>query len=150
MVFFVEFAHRIQYFRKLSKLTVEDVAKELNISVGLYRKYETGYHSIPHQDISKLCDLFGITPNILYGYIPTEYAKLFAYVLDTWDGDTKALINMLAMYAIQPIETRRDVCGLCIFSAEQSIKDGTCDMELAKLIDFEYVKEAHKKLYKKG
>lgn len=137
---------RIKHFRQISGIYAEEVASGLGISIETYRKYESGVCSFPHEHIPKLCDILGITPNTLYGYIG-QYAALYGYVLDHWDGDIKALINFLGMYALQPIKLRRDTADLCVFNAEKAIEQGTADFHLVELLDIEHVKKALDKLF---
>lgn len=138
----MQIGQRIKKIRKAEKILAEDVASALNISVRTYRAYESDSHPFPSEHIAPLCKKLHITPNILFGEIDAEFSQMFAYVLENWNGDVVALINMMGAYAMQPKDLRRDTSDLCLFNAEKSIEQGTADQRLAELVNIEYLKSA--------
>lgn len=144
----MQIGQRIKNIRKAEKISAEEMANCLNISLSAYRKYESDYIPFPHEHVLPVCHRLHITPNILYGNIDEEFSSLFAYVLDNWNGDIVALINVMGAYAMQPADLRRDTSDLCIFNAEKSIEQETADKRLAELVNIDYVKKALEKLFK--
>ena len=143
----MKIGQRIKNIRRAEKISSKDVAKSLGISVSTYRTYENDYVTLPHKYVSPICAILRITPNILYGNIDAEFSTMFAYVLDNWNGDVVALINMMGAYAMQPKELRRDTSDLCIFNAEMSIEQGIADPRLAELVNIKQLKQAIERLY---
>lgn len=144
----MQIGQRVKNIRKAEKISAEDVASALGISVRTYRAYESDSHPFPSEHIAPLCKKLHITPNILFGEIDAEFSQMFAYVLENWNGDVVALINMLGAYAMQPTDLRRDTSELCIYNAKKSIEQGTADKRLAELVDIDYVEQALEKLWK--
>lgn len=144
----MQIGQRVKNIRKAEKISAEDVASALGISVRTYRAYESDSHPFPSEHVVPLCETLHITPNILFGEIDAEFSQMFAYVLENWNGNVKALINMMGSYAMQPTNLRRDTSELCIYNAKKSIEQGTADKRLAELVDIDYVENALDKLWK--
>ena len=91
----MKIGQRIKIIRRTEKISSKEMAEHLGISVSTYRIYESDYASLPHKYVMTICKKLHITPNILYGNIDAEFGTMFSYVLDNWNGDVVALINMM-------------------------------------------------------
>lgn len=91
----MKIGQRIKNIRRTEKISSKEMAEHLGISVSTYRIYESDYASLPHKYVMPICKKLHITPNILYGNIDAEFGTMFSYVLDNWNGDVVALINMM-------------------------------------------------------
>lgn len=63
---------KVRYFRELKGLSQRDVAKILEITQASYWRLEKGISLLNSNQIVKLCDLFGCTPNDLLDF-KTQY-----------------------------------------------------------------------------
>ncbi|MCD7947834.1 MAG: helix-turn-helix domain-containing protein [Oscillospiraceae bacterium] len=62
-----QFGNRLKYARKLSGLSVNEIATIIHIHSGdYYYRYERGERTPPPETIVELCNLFKITPNYLF------------------------------------------------------------------------------------
>ena len=62
---------RIRELRLRNHLTLEDVARHLNVGKQAIYKYEQGtVTNIPLENLEKMADLFGTTPQYLAGWSP--------------------------------------------------------------------------------
>lgn len=58
---------RLKILRKNNKFTQKFIAKQLNISISSYSKYETGKNSIPAHVLSILAKFYGTSIDYLIG-----------------------------------------------------------------------------------
>lgn len=58
---------RLKEYREKSNMTQRDVAKAMNISQSYYWSWENGKLLPNAKQILDLCDIFGVTPNDLFG-----------------------------------------------------------------------------------
>lgn len=58
----------LKYYRLLNKYSCQEVTDKLGLSSGMVTRYESGQRHVPEEVINKYCELFGVTPNELYGY----------------------------------------------------------------------------------
>ena len=49
----VELGQRLQYYRELGKVTQQEMADALGVSLRCYRNYEQGLRSMPYEILSK-------------------------------------------------------------------------------------------------
>ena len=67
------FNDRLKSIRKLNKLTQEETAMKLNISLARYKRYEGGAVDTPSKVISCFCKLFNISSDfLLFGKDETD------------------------------------------------------------------------------
>lgn len=64
----MEYVNRIKEFRKKSRMTQIDTAKELGISQAQFSKLEKGQSLCNANQILRMCELFKCTPNDLLGF----------------------------------------------------------------------------------
>ncbi|MCM1306518.1 MAG: helix-turn-helix domain-containing protein [Bacteroides sp.] len=61
-----KFANNLKFYRLQSKLTQQQVADKMNVTKGLYSKYERGIIQLDYDKIVQVCEIFDITPNDLF------------------------------------------------------------------------------------
>lgn len=62
-----DFGNRLKYARKLSGLSVDEIAEKIHVSSGdYYYRYERGERTPPPETIVELCNLFKTSPNYLF------------------------------------------------------------------------------------
>lgn len=59
---------KLKEYRMKNNMTQEDVSKVLNVSQSYYSRLEKGKNFPDSKQIIKLCQIFGCTPNDLFGY----------------------------------------------------------------------------------
>lgn len=60
---------RLKEFRLKRKMSQAEVAKAMNISQSYYSRFEKGKALPDAKQIMKLCNIFEVTPNDLFGVI---------------------------------------------------------------------------------
>jgi transcriptional regulator with XRE-family HTH domain len=83
----------IRRIRKTRKLTQEDVALRLGISLTAYRDLERGNTSIMNGNLSRLAEEFETSPEeLVLGYKPSQHA---AKALEDVTGQYKSKVSLL-------------------------------------------------------
>jgi len=62
-----EFSENLKLCRVCLGLTQKTMASKINKAKSTYRHYEDAYSEPNHRTLIKLCGLFGVTPNDLFG-----------------------------------------------------------------------------------
>ena len=65
---------RIEDLRIDNDYTQADVAKHLNMHVGVYRRYEKGTREIPSWAVIKLAELYGCSTDYIFGRTDQKHA----------------------------------------------------------------------------
>ena len=66
------FGKVLRYFRKKHKLTQEELAEKLGISLKYISRIENGNNGVKTQTLIKYMNILGITPNTIYASFITE------------------------------------------------------------------------------
>lgn len=61
-----KFANNMKFYRLQMKLTQQEVADKMNVSKGLYSKYERGLVQLDYDKMVQVCKILDITPNDLF------------------------------------------------------------------------------------
>lgn len=61
-----KFANNMKFYRLQMKLTQQEVADKMNVSKGLYSKYERGIIQLDYDKMVQVCKILDITPNDLF------------------------------------------------------------------------------------
>lgn len=56
----------MKFYRLQMKLTQQEVADKMNVSKGLYSKYERGIIQLDYDKMVQVCKILDITPNDLF------------------------------------------------------------------------------------
>lgn len=81
-------AENIKYFRLMHKLSAKQLAEKIDVSPNTISNWEKDVGSPKMHYIQQLCNVFGITPNQLFGYETSMD-------LTTWmEGNKKILIEI--------------------------------------------------------
>ena len=59
-------AKNLKSYRTQMKLTQQDVANKMNVTKGLYSKYENGIVQLDYDKLVLVCKILDITPNELF------------------------------------------------------------------------------------
>lgn len=60
------FANNLKSYRQQAELTQQDIADKMNVTKGLYSKYERGIIQLDYDKIVSVCKILDITPNDLF------------------------------------------------------------------------------------
>ena len=71
-----QIAKRIKELREISDISIESMAKELNVAVEQYIKYESGEYDIPVSFLYAMAGKFNIELNVLLKGEETKLKKL--------------------------------------------------------------------------
>lgn len=61
-----KFANNMKFYRLQMKLTQQEVADKMNVTKGLYSKYERGLVQLDYDKMVQVCKILDITPNDLF------------------------------------------------------------------------------------
>lgn len=61
-----KFANNMKFYRLQMKLTQQEVADKMNVTKGLYSKYERGIVQLDYDKMVQVCKILDITPNDLF------------------------------------------------------------------------------------
>ena len=67
------FRERIKYCREVEGMTQKEVADFLKISPRAYQRYESGDRKPSYDVVLKLCRLYGVSTDFLFGMVEIEY-----------------------------------------------------------------------------
>lgn len=77
-------AKNLLYYRKRNKITQKELAEKLGVKHNAISAWENGVNSIDIDTLFRVCQIFGITVNDMYGITtPSEPATLAAH----FDGE---------------------------------------------------------------
>ncbi|MDY0277174.1 MAG: helix-turn-helix transcriptional regulator [Acholeplasma sp.] len=83
-------ALKLKELRKRAKMTQYDVAKQVGITQAHYSRWENGLYLPDANQILQLCNIFGCTPNDLFGFHGAH-----AVAIDPLFEDYKKLVNKI-------------------------------------------------------
>lgn len=151
--------------RKRRNISVSELSEALDVSQQTLYKWENGSRDIPVEFIYPLAQFFRVSSDYLlnfHNYNKTKAEmhrdwsliykvcdyfirqnsrshrntmRIILYVINEWDGDFDALVNMSGAYCAMPPQTRRDIAGLCLHSYKSELHDDRVDRDLSHLIE---------------
>lgn len=87
----------IKKYRKLNKLTLEQLAKSVGVSKQTIARYETGeIKNIPYDKIIAIAEKFRITPGELMGFEDVEESIIIDHNLAATDIELIEIFNSLS------------------------------------------------------
>lgn len=76
-------AKNLLYYRKKNKITQKELAEKLGVKHNAISSWENGVNSIDIDTLFRVCQIFGITVNDMYGISSNEPTTIAAH----FDGD---------------------------------------------------------------
>lgn len=76
-------AKNLLYYRKKNKITQKELAEKLGVKHNAISSWENGVNSIDIDTLFRVCKIFGVTVNDMYGMTADEPITLAAH----FDGD---------------------------------------------------------------
>jgi len=106
---------QIKMLRMSQKISQKELAKKMGITYQQVQKYETGLNRISVSRLWQICDIFSITPNVLFDTLldTSDTSHAPGDLIPNNVATTQDIKLMLAFKKIEDGENRNLVIKLC-------------------------------------
>lgn len=91
-----EIAKNVSFYRKKLNITQKELAEKLNLKSSSVSNWETGINSVDIDTLHKICKIFNISMNDMFGCFSNEYktCSIDKMEINLLDISEKELLNM--------------------------------------------------------